>query len=659
MEININNDFNNDHQVKLNNNSIESPPPEIITQGIQSVLDWFQATRVKLNEIKIILIGEPDAGKTSLLKRLKDDSYNEKEEPTDGVNIEDMEFGKCGTFEKQSTLHDITGHFWDFGGQEIMNATHQFFLTRRSIYVLVLVARRDVDIADQIRKWVRRVRATGGDSPIIVVANKIDQNDGFGFVNEPELQNEFPQIKYFEKISCKNNTDIDLLKDRLEELIPTADLFKTEIDEKWILVKNKLREETRENYYLNKSRFVEICTEFKLNGNNEQKNALNVLHDLGLVLHFESLNLDDYYVMNPYWITYGAYQILTSKYAGENKGIVAEKKLEYIVNEEGDKNIIYKPVNYKKIKYWPNEIRFLTDILHEFKLCFWTPDRSHFIIPDLLDTKEPLEVTMPIKQSGERIQFVYDYEYLPKSFMPNIMVEAHNIVKNMWRTGCVLKQNDCEALVTSYINRISITVTGEYKKKREFMAVVLYVINSINQKHKGKIKKLVPLPEIDEYVDYEELLERERNGEKDHTVFIPLKKTFEISLLLEGIPSSDEIKNMKEMTDKLTEMSGKLDELLDSSDEISRKIDKLLDNSLKRISEIESAIKVSAEISSDKQEEIIKELRRIKTLLKDPKCKNSIRETVHNILCGLVSNSSYEIIKNTIKDILHVLLSNQ
>ena len=27
---------------------------------------------------------------------------------------------------------------WDFGGQEIMHATHQFFLTTRSLYLVVL-----------------------------------------------------------------------------------------------------------------------------------------------------------------------------------------------------------------------------------------------------------------------------------------------------------------------------------------------------------------------------------------------------------------------------------------------------------------------------------------------------------------------------------------
>ena len=202
-------------------NPIKSPPLEVVKQGKQAVLDWFEATKEKLNEIKIILIGEPKAGKTSLLRRLTEDTFNEKEVQTDGVNIEDIAFGKCDTFKEQTLLNDITGHFWDFGGQEFMKATHQFFFTRRTIYVLVLEARKDRKIAEDIRNWVKQIVETGGNSPIIVLANQIDVNTGFGFKYERELQDEFPQIIDFIPTSCKeeNNEGIRQLKDTLAELI--------------------------------------------------------------------------------------------------------------------------------------------------------------------------------------------------------------------------------------------------------------------------------------------------------------------------------------------------------------------------------------------------------------------------------------------------------
>jgi small GTP-binding protein len=176
----------------LSDNPIQSPPIEIIKQGRQSVLDWFSARKTKLNEIKIILIGDPKAGKTSLLRRLKDNTFDKNEAQTDGVNIEDIKFGESKIFKKQKALHELTGHFWDFGGQEIMNATHQFFLTSRTVYILVLDARKDANVSAQITQWVKRIKATGGSSPIIIVANQIDINTGFGFDNKYELQKQFP-----------------------------------------------------------------------------------------------------------------------------------------------------------------------------------------------------------------------------------------------------------------------------------------------------------------------------------------------------------------------------------------------------------------------------------------------------------------------------------
>jgi len=577
MEIDLEEYSADASKLALYGNPIESPPMEIVKQGRQSVLDWYEATRIKLNEIKIILIGDPKAGKTSLLRRLKDDTFDENEVQTDGVNIEDIQFGECDTFRKQTSIHKLTGHFWDFGGQEIMNATHQFFLTRRSVYILVLDARKDANVSAQIMQWIKRIKATGGNSSIIIVANQIDVNSGFGFENEYELQNEFPQIRYFIKASCSTNENIVLIKDRLEELIPQAELFNTTIDERWIRIKVKLQEETKADYFLNEDRFLRVCNDFKLKEKREQKSAINFLHDLGLVLHFEDVNLTEYYVLDPYWITYGVYQILTSSHAGKMKGVVGMDKLEFIVNEEEDKKERYRPANYKKICYSNNERRFLVDILNQFKLCFCLPARDLFIIPDLLDTNEPNEITGPIRKAGDSIRFVYEYEYLPRTTMPHIMVETHKILLNMWRTGCVLHSNGCKALITNYQNRISIIVTGEHKKKREFMAVIRHLIDSTNQELSDKPSMMVPLPGTNEYADYEELLEREKDGEECYKLYKPTKMEFKISKLLEGVSSWDEIRKMSGILEKVlanqVDLKYGLKGIIENQGEIKDKLD--------------------------------------------------------------------------------------
>ena len=70
---------------------------------------------------------------------------------------------------------------------------------------------------------------------------------------------------------------------------------------------------------------------------------IEFLHDLGIVLHFEALPLQEYYVLDPYWITYGVYQILTSTRAGALKGEISMEELDYIVNEEEAKKTTYQP----------------------------------------------------------------------------------------------------------------------------------------------------------------------------------------------------------------------------------------------------------------------------------------------------------------------------
>ena len=508
--------------------------------------------KLRLNEIKIILIGDAKTGKTSLLRRLKDNTFDPKEAPTDGINIEVIPFGKCQTFKEQKAIHDITGHFWDFGGQEMMQATHQFFLTKRSIYVLVLHANNDANNATQIRHWIKQIRELGGESPIIVLANQLDMNPNFDFVNKRELQEEFPCIKSFINVSCKEGTNIDLFKYELADIISTSEMLKTEVDRRWIQVQNKLQEATKNNYFVNEARFLQLCNEVGLTERIEQREVIRFLHDTGQVLHFDDLNLSEYYVLNPYWLTYGAYQILTSKYAGEMKGVVRLDKLEYIINEEEDKKERYQPANYRKIKYSPNDRRFLIDILQVFKLCFRTPEGDRLIIPDLLDTTEPLTVTDPIRNAGQSIQFVYEYDYLPGSVMPNLMTETHPMMINCWRTGFVLRKDDCEALITNYKNRISITVTGERKMKRDFMAVIRYIIDSINDKLRNKPVRLIPLPGVNDYADYERLLMRQKNGKTDYLFDEdkPTEKRFSITELLEGIPSEDEVKTMFQKMDK-------------------------------------------------------------------------------------------------------------
>lgn len=571
-----------------NNNLLEQPPKEMDSYSRNSILDWYEAKKQKLEEIKIILIGDPKSGKTSLLRRLVYDDFNFYEAQTDGINIEHLSFNKSRIFDNCNDLQSLTGHFWDFGGQEIMNSTHQLFLTNRTVYILVLDARNDADVSTQIRLWLKKIKSTGGESPVIIVGNQIDINSAFGFVNSYDLKKEFKQIKAFVKVSCKTKVGLNELAFELDKVIPFAELFNLKIDERWIDVKKSMESITDKDFFLSEDDFNRICTKYCLLEKEAKKDLIKFLHDLGLVLHFDEFNLSEYYVLNPYWITYGLYQILTSNLVASQKGHVFMTDLDYIINLEKDKEKLYVVKTHKKITYSTNQRRFLADILCQFKLSFYMPDHNSFIIPDLLDTDEPLDKTKKIRFETTKIRFGYNYSYLPKSILPAIMVELNSILHVYWRTGCILKWNNCEALITSYENILQIEIIGDKKRKREFLGAIRLLIDNVNMNLTDQPLTFIP-KEINNYefkIGYNELLQREENREIKLTIYHPFKVQLVISELLDGIPSylDNEMVLIHEKLDQIINSQKNQEELLEKQvDSLYTKA--LLDNSKNEIFE--------------------------------------------------------------------------
>ena len=103
----------------------------------------------------MILIGRGEVGKTSLVKRLLGKGFDPKQDKTQGIRIDQWPL----------TIRDeeILLHIWDFGGQEIMHATHQFFLTKRSLYLVVLNGREGGEDLDA-EYWLKTVSALAPDS---------------------------------------------------------------------------------------------------------------------------------------------------------------------------------------------------------------------------------------------------------------------------------------------------------------------------------------------------------------------------------------------------------------------------------------------------------------------------------------------------------------
>lgn len=513
----------------LENKNLQTPPPEIVNQGKEAVVNYFKSledAHKNLNEVKVILVGEGKAGKTSLLKRIKGDPFDKNESQTHGVNIEDWTFEKYGI------------HFWDFGGQEIMHATHQFFLSERAIYVLVIDARNDLE--SRVEYWLKHITAFGGNSQILVVINKIDENPTFD-VARSALNEKYTTIanRYY-RVSCKTGFGISDFIGGLKKSIPEAELVNTPLSIKWLKIKELLEKETADELYLNEKRFIEICTKFGVKDESTRNTLIKFLHDLGIVLHFKGLAFRNFYVLDPFWVTIGAYKIINSKFVADNCGIIHENQVEYILNQEKEKEEEYKSEKKKSFRYEGAEPAFIIDLMEKFELCHRNSQGLIFVTDQL--RKDQPNVLKTFKTS-DTLNFVFQYDFLPKTIIKRLIVQLFNdVAKNgnemlVWRNGLMLKKNTVEAAIYSDddLKRIKIFVKGEKNRRRDYFSTIYNHINNINQEINNlKIKELIPLPGYADFeIEYGELLGQEYAGKTE--IFIgKLQKEFSVSELLNG-----------------------------------------------------------------------------------------------------------------------------
>ena len=138
-----------------------------------------------------------------------------------------------------------------------MHATHQFFLTKRSLYLLVLDARLGQD-ENRVEYWLRMIQSFGGDSPVIVVGNKIDQQPLD--IDRRGLQAKYPNIKAFVETSCLDGRGIEELRRSIwHARFPTLPHVRDELPESWFQVKEKL--EKLDKDFIPYSEYEALCNE--------------------------------------------------------------------------------------------------------------------------------------------------------------------------------------------------------------------------------------------------------------------------------------------------------------------------------------------------------------------------------------------------------------
>lgn len=489
-------------------------PPEILRQSstelIRYILDIQQDSK-KLNESKLLIVGEGGVGKSCTLRMITDDNYafNPDEPSTEGIDIDKWTFTEDG--------NEYKLNIWDFGGQEIYHSTHQFFLSRRSLYLLMWSARRDAT-AGRVDYWLKTITTLAGNSPIILVMNQCDNEQRLTPFNLAEYQEKYPQIKGCIQISCKDNIPENRgkLRDIIQKEVKNLPLM----EEKWSLKRYGVREDL-EKYvndnqnYIPYETYKEICKRNQLIDNIDIESLIKQLNDLGIVTyHSKDNTLKGYVILSPEWITNAVYSIIDEqqKTLKDRNGILELDDLPQIWKDEDQ---------YPRHMY-----TFLLKMMESFDLAFHIVN-NQYLIAELLEA-EPLPSPWKFTPKLTR-KFNYHYEdYLPAGIMTRFIVRINEFLytneqnkKSCWRYGAYLEHNGVKASVKlrEIEKTISIEVCGnEEKSRKDFLTIIRNHIDAINNIYTHlNVKRTVPCccsTDCKHEFDYDRLLERAKMGKQ-------------------------------------------------------------------------------------------------------------------------------------------------
>ena len=434
--------------VSLYHTVVESiPDMSIFEQPYEMVVKWFEDRKrgrtQTLNEIKVVFLGDGEAGKSHTIARLMNDG---------GAPVDYVDTATPGIVirHRNYTLDDrsFRVHYWDFGGQEIMHSMHRIFLTGRTMYVVLINARDDTQ-SDRAQYWLHNIQSFAPNAPVLLVLNKIDQNPKAS-IDERTLRARYSGLTQTVRLSALkfgqeefNRAFTDVL---LSEIRNTGYLD-AQWPGSWIRVKEQL--ENMEPHYILGSQYKAICRECQVD--DLQTELLHWFNDLGVSFCFcdkEDYTLKKHVILRPDWITNGLYIILFNECPGADNGQIPHSAIyELLERASYDDTILctLPEASYDK----PGEVEYVLCIMRKFQLSLDCADGTEFI-PMLCRQDAAVDIH-EYEQDAGLLEFRMDFDYLPDNLLHRLMVERYGELDkaSAWRKGAKFEIPDlgCSAVV--------------------------------------------------------------------------------------------------------------------------------------------------------------------------------------------------------------------
>lgn len=521
-------------------NPLTIPPPEIVSRGRQAIRNYFADLETQgsaeLYEAKLLIVGEGGAGKTSLARKLENstNSLPKESESTMGIDVRRLHI--MDVVPGKPFLLNI----WDFGGQEIYHSTHQFFLTHRSLYILVDDTRKDAKaVHDEVfAYWLEVVQLLSDNSPLLIIQN--EKSDRSKQIDMQGMQARFGFIKECLQTNLATNRGLANVERAVKYWLMRLEHVGETLPNAWIKIRSALGELSRTTPHISLSHYLSLCAG---HGVTDERKALRLseyLHDLGAFLHFQDhIVLKNLIVLQGSWATGAVYALLDDETIKSRSGFFTQGDLDRLWASDA-----YRAHHHN-----------LMALVEKFELCYRLFDQQEptWLAPQLLSLLGPIGAW---SEDGCLI-VRYNYDFMPKGILARLIVRLNRYITDpriAWRAGMILDRRQTRALVTETYAKREIVIQVKGEQPRELMTIVTEEIDRINDTYKFvRVEKMIPcncrkctISEIRHYYNYDALQERIRRGKTN----VECEQSYDdvnVRSLLDGVFASIPNKKLEEM----------------------------------------------------------------------------------------------------------------
>ncbi len=517
-KLNIANSKWEKNTLNIAKNPLEQPPMEIVNIGNSAIISYFSdiaGGEFFINkDVKLILVGNSEVGKTTLAKYLNDEKDLEKDHlPTHWM--EEKRIKSKHIINKIKEKCNI--NLFDFGGHDYFHDTHHLFFGKNTVYLLlwdyetntlnyritdqlqenneiIEIETQDYPIKywlESIKYFIKGVEATNFDFKIeitseynshsLVIQNKVNSGKDIVHLNNNEIISKYSFIYDFANISLRPKRNLDHLDNLITEIFNATEIIGAKLPKYYDIINKSLK--------LYKGEPILTITQFKnycnllLKSKLTQKKAsilANYLGQIGSVLFYpESINSNKIYI-DKKWVISAIYKVLEG---------LNQKKGEF--NENHIKKALGSKIKSRKIQS-------IIELMIEFKLIFKHPESNNFIAPLYLPKKpiQAVRLFIDAKKIPYR-KFLYK-GFINKSIILNFFQEYGKLVirdqQNLnnelyyyWKDGLVIKAPKTNEIVLIQFHlgdndgNASIDIVKmNNDEKTEFVDTIIKFITEIN-----------------------------------------------------------------------------------------------------------------------------------------------------------------------------------